>query len=153
MSEVKQYRILIVDDEAPIRMLLRDLLEDKGYTVLEAVNGEAALVTAITEQPDLMLLDICMPEMGGMETCAKLRKNPVTRNIPVIFLTAFNSDDRLEQAIDMGGNDFLGKPINSIELNVRIQAMLQTRHITDEVERFSEYIETMKTMRAQAKQP
>jgi len=150
MSDVKQPRILVVDDEAPIRILLTDLLEEKGYAVLTAVDGAAALDCAITQQPDLILLDICMPGMEGMEVCAKLRKNPVTKNIPVIFLTAFNSDERLEQAIDMGANDFLGKPINSIELNVRIKAMLQTRHIPDEVERFSEYIQTMKNLRSQA---
>ena len=150
MSDAKQPRILVVDDEAPIRILLTDLLEEKGYVVLTAVDGASALDCAITQQPDLILLDICMPGMEGMEVCAKLRKNPVTKNIPVIFLTAFNSDERLEQAIDMGANDFLGKPINSIELNVRIKAMLQTRHIPDEVERFSEYIQTMKNLRSQA---
>lgn len=150
MSDAKQPRILVVDDEAPIRLLLTDLLEEKGYAVLTAVDGASALDCAITQQPDLILLDICMPGMEGMEVCAKLRKNPVTKNIPVIFLTAFNSDERLEQAIDMGANDFLGKPINSIELNVRIKAMLQTRHIPDEVERFSEYIQTMKNLRSQA---
>ena len=153
MSEVKQPRILVVDDEAPIRMLLTDLLEEKGYTVLTAADGAAAIDCAIAQQPDLILLDICMPDMEGMEVCAKLRKNPITRTIPVIFLTAFNSDERLEQAIDMGANDFLGKPINSVELNVRIKAMLQTRHIPDEVERFSEYIQTMKTLRSQTAKP
>ena len=153
MSEVKQPRILVVDDEAPIRLLLTDLLEEKGYTVLTAADGAAAIDCAIAQQPDLILLDICMPDMEGMEVCAKLRKNPITRTIPVIFLTAFNSDERLEQAIDMGANDFLGKPINSVELNVRIKAMLQTRHIPDEVERFSEYIQTMKTLRSQTAKP
>ena len=153
MSDVKQPRILVVDDEAPIRILLTDLLEDKGYAVLTAGDGAAAIDCAIAQQPDLILLDICMPGMEGMEVCAKLRKNPITRTIPVIFLTAFNSDERLEQAIDMGANDFLGKPINSVELNVRIKAMLQTRHIPDEVERFSEYIQTMKTLRSQTAKP
>ena len=150
MSAGKQHRILVVDDEVAMRALLTDLLEDQGYQVLTAVDGEAALLSAITEQPDLILLDICMPGMDGMEACAKLRNNPVTSDIPVIFLTAFDTDERLEQAIDTGANDFLGKPINSIELKVRIKAMLQTRHIPDESERLSEYIETMKTLRAQA---
>ena len=147
MSTAKQQRILVVDDEAPIRALLAALLEDKGYEVLTAADGEEAIVSAITNHPDLILLDVCMPHMDGMQACAKLRKNLVTRDIPVIFLTAFNSDERLEQAIDMGANDFLGKPVNAVELNVRIQAMLQTHSIPDDVERLEEYIKTMKALR------
>ena len=153
MDDAKQYRILVVDDEVAIRILLTDLLEEKGYQVLTAADGEAGIDTAITHHPDLILLDVCMPNMEGMAVCAKLRQNPVTRQIPVIFLTAFNTNERLEQAIDMGGNDFLGKPINSVELHIRIKAMLQTRHIPDEVERFSEYIQTMKSLRDDAPKP
>ena len=138
MNDAKQSRILVVDDESAIRILLTDLLEEKGYQVLT---------------PDLILLDICMPKMEGMAVCARLRQNPVTRHIPVIFLTAFNTNERLEQAIDMGGNDFLGKPINSVELHIRIKAMLQTRHIPDEVERFTEYLETMKSLRDDPRKP
>ena len=91
--------------------------------------------------------------MEGMEVCAKLRQNPVTSDIPIIFLTAYNTEDRLEEAMDMGGDDFLGKPINSVELIVRIQAMLQTRNIADEFVRHNEYIKTIKTLRAQSFKP
>ena len=153
MSTAKQYRILVVDDEPNIVFLLTRLLEEKGYHVLTAANGEIALDCAITDSPDLILLDINLPHLDGMKVCAKLRKNPVTRQIPVIFLTGYNSSDRLEQAIDVGANDFLGKPINSIELFVRIQAMLQTRHISDTAERMTEYIETMKSLRARTENP
>ena len=153
MSDLKQHRILVVDDEEPIRTLITDLLEDKGYHVLTAADGEAALIAAITDHPDLILLDIRMPKMDGMQTCAKLRANPVTADIPVIFLTAFNSSEWLDQAIDVGANDFLGKPIHTVEMLVRVRAMLQTRNIPDKVERFGKYIETMKTLRSQAKKP
>lgn len=149
MSTAEQHRILVVDDDPNIVFLLTSLLEEKGYHVLTAANGEIALDCAITDSPDLILLDINLPHLDGMRVCAKLRKNPVTRQIPVIFLTGNNSSDRLEQAIDVGANDFLGKPISSVELFVRIQAMLQTRHISDTAERMTEYIEMMKRLRPQ----
>ena len=149
MSTAEQHRILVVDDDPNIVFLLTSLLEEKGYHVLTAANGEIALDCAITDSPDLILLDINLPHLDGMKVCAKLRKNPVTRQIPVIFLTGNNSSDRLEQAIDVGANDFLGKPISSVELFVRIQAMLQTRHISDTAERMTEYIEMMKRLRPQ----
>ena len=149
MSTAEQHRILVVDDDPNIVFLLTSLLEEKGYHVLTAANGEIALDCAITDSPDLSLLDINLPHLDGMRVCAKLRKNPVTRQIPVIFLTGNNSSDRLEQAIDVGANDFLGKPISSVELFVRIQAMLQTRHISDTAERMTEYIEMMKRLRPQ----
>ena len=149
MTDVTKSRILVVDDDPTIVLLLSNLLEDKGYEVLTAANGAVAIDTAITDHPDLMLLDILLPDMEGMAVCAKLRQNPVTSSIPIIFLTAYNTEDRLEEAMDMGGDDFLGKPINRIELLVRIQAMLQTRHIADEFVRHNEYITTIKTLRAQ----
>ena len=149
MSTAEPHRILVVDDDPNIVFLLTSLLEEKGYHVLTAANGEIALDCAITDSPDLILLDINLPHLDGMKVCAKLRKNPVTRQIPVIFLTGNNSSDRLEQAIDVGANDFLGKPISSVELFVRIKAMLQTRHILDTAERMTEYIETMKSLRTQ----
>ena len=149
MSTAEPHRILVVDDDPNIVFLLTSLLEEKGYHVLTAANGEIALDCAITDSPDLILLDINLPHLDGMRVCAKLRKNPVTRQIPVIFLTGNNSSDRLEQAIDVGANDFLGKPISSVELFVRIQAMLQTRHISDTAERMTEYIEMMKRLRPQ----
>ena len=149
MSTAEPHRILVVDDDPNIVFLLTSLLEEKGYHVLTAANGEIALDCALTDSPDLILLDINLPHLDGMKVCAKLRKNPVTRQIPVIFLTGNNSSDRLEQAIDVGANDFLGKPISSVELFVRIQAMLQTRHISDTAERMTEYIEMMKRLRPQ----
>ena len=135
MSALLRERILVVDDDANIRALLTVLLENEGYQVLAAADGEAGILTATLEQPDLILLDIRMPKMDGLEACDKLRANPATHAIPVIFLTAFNSHDRLEQAI---------------ELRIRIRAMLQTRNIPGEMERLGEYIKTVKALRAQA---
>lgn len=149
MSALLRERILVVDDDANIRTLLTVLLEDEGYQVLTAADGEAALTIAGAEHPDLILLDIRMPKMDGLQVCDKLRTNPDTHSIPVIFLTGFNSHDRMEMAIEMGGDDFLGKPVNAIELRIRIRAMLQTRSIPGEMERLGEYIKTVKNLRAQ----
>ena len=150
MSALLQERILVVDDDANIRALLTVLLENEGYQVLTAADGEASLPMAAAEKPDLILLDIRMPKMDGLQACDRLRANPETQKIPIIFLTAFNSHDRLEQAIEMGADDFLGKPIDALELRVRIRAMLQTRNIPSEMERLGEYIKTVKALRAQA---
>ena len=149
MSAMLRERILVVDDDANIRSLLTVLLEDEGYQVLTAGDGEAAITTATAEHPDLILLDIRMPKMDGLQVCDKLRTNPETHGIPVIFLTGFNTHDRLELAMEMGGDDFLGKPINAIELRVRIRAMLQTRSIPGEMDRLGEYIKTVKALREQ----
>jgi len=133
VSDIKPYRILAVDDDPALLFLLRTLLEETGYQVLTASDGESAIACATADKPDLILLDIHMPPgMDGLAVCAKLRKIPETRKIRVIFLTAFDTDERLEQAIKMGGNDFLGKPINTVELRLRIQAMLETNPRLDE---------------------
>ena len=150
MNNGFEKQILVVDDDAQIRALLTVLLEDEGYQVLTAADGEAALLSALTDQPDLILLDIRMPKMDGIQAYTQLQLNPVTRGIPVIFLTASHSKERLEEALDMGANDVLGKPINAIELTVRIRAMLHTRNISNEAERLGEYIRTMDGLRAQA---
>ena len=140
----------MVDDEPPILKLLTYHLEKAGYQTLAATDGEAALVLAITEKPDLIVLDVSMPQMDGMQTCAKLRTNPITNHIPVLFLTVLNSSDRLDQAMDMGANDFLGKPIDIVEVQVRIQALLETKNIADPVQRHEQYIRTMNALRAKA---
>ena len=147
MNEPKKAKILVVDDELPLREFLTDVLTEEGYEIITAEDGLQAIDRAASEQPDLILLDILMPRLDGMATCKKLRSHPMTKNIRVIFLTAFNSRDRLEEAIDANADDFLGKPINTVELCVRVRSMLNVRHIPDEVDRLEEYVKTMKSLR------
>src|SRR4030095_11236822 len=93
---VANQRILIADDEPDIRLVLRTRLERDGYTLLEARDGAEAVSMAQTESPDLIVLDVMMPEMDGVEVCNRLRASLSTRNIPVIMLTARASrDDKL----------------------------------------------------------
>ena len=149
MSEAKKSKILCVDDEPPIREILYQVLTGEGYQVLTAGDGQEALAVAAKEQPDLILLDIMMPNLDGMETCRRLRAQPTTHRPRVIILTAYDMRERLEQAITAGADDFLGKPIDLTELRIRVRSMLKVKDMVDEVDRLEAYIKSMKSLRAE----
>ncbi len=144
-------KILCVDDEPSIREFLHRVLTDEGYQVLTACDGQEALLVAVAERPDLILLDIMMPNLDGMATCRQLRERPTTRNIRIIILTAYDTRDRLEEAIAAGADDFLGKPIDLTELHIRVRSMLKVKDMNDEADRLEAYIQSMKSMRAEAR--
>ena len=148
MSEEKKSKILVVDDEPNIREFLHSVLTEDGYEVITASDGLEALSIAVEQQPDLVLLDIMMPNLDGMETCRRLRAQPATRNVRIIILTAYNQRERLEESIRAGADDFLGKPVDLTELRVRIRSMLKVKDMTDEAERLEAYIQSMKSLRA-----
>jgi DNA-binding response OmpR family regulator len=147
MSAAKKSKILCVDDEPAIRELLHRVLADEGYDVITAGDGREALQAVAQHPPDLILLDIMMPNLNGMETCRRLREQPATHNIRVIILTAYDQRDRLEESIAAGADDFLGKPIDLTELRVRVRAMLRVKDMSDEVERLEAYIRSMQSLR------
>ncbi|MFM8560022.1 MAG: response regulator, partial [bacterium] len=118
-------RILIVDDEADIREFLSMRLKLEGYSVLEAGNGAEAVVVAKEQTPDLIVLDIMMPEMDGIEVVNRLRGSFATRNIPVILLSAKCSADDKLTGLGGGANDYVTKPFNLNELVMRVQRMLE----------------------------
>jgi len=104
---VANQRILIADDEPDIRLVLRTRLERDGYSVLEARDGAEAVAMAQAEMPDLIVLDVMMPEMDGVEVCNRLRASFTTRGIPVIMLTArAGKDDRMSGLVK-GANDYI----------------------------------------------
>jgi DNA-binding response OmpR family regulator len=146
----KKAKILVVDDEPAIREFLHAVLTDEGYDVLTASDGLEALPIAVEQQPDLILLDIMMPGLNGMETCQRLRERPTTSHIRVIILTAYDQRERLEESIAAGADDFLGKPIDLTELRIRVRAMLKVREMHDEVARLEAYINSMKAMRQES---
>lgn len=116
-------RILIVEDEKPMRTALQDALEAEGYRTLTAADGEDGLQRALEEKPDLLLLDIMLPKLDGLAVCAELRRrsNPV----PVLMLTAKGQvEDRVE-GLDVGADDYLVKPFSTRELLARIRALLR----------------------------
>lgn len=122
-SEPARERILIVEDERPMRVALADALSAEGYRVLSAEDGEAGLRRALEEQPDLLLLDVMMPKLDGFAVCAELRRLKFTP--PILFLTAKGMvRDRVE-GLDAGADDYLVKPFSTQELLARVRAILR----------------------------
>lgn len=122
--------ILIVDDApANLRVLVEIMMSD--YEISVSTNGPEAIEIATSKnQPDLILLDIMMPDMDGYEVCRILRDNGKTRDIPVIFVTANTDDETLKEAFEAGGTDYVRKPVNRIELLARIQSALTQQDLT-----------------------
>jgi DNA-binding response OmpR family regulator len=116
-------RILIIEDETPMRTALTDVLEGEGYRVLSAADGESGLNRALEEKPDLILLDIMMPKLDGYEVAAELRRlaNPV----PILMLTAKGQVEDRVTGLDAGADDYLVKPFSTEELLARVRALLR----------------------------
>ena len=121
----KRSKILIVDDEIDTLLPLKMSLEVEDYLVMGASNGYEALELAKTNIPDLILLDIMMPGMDGYEVCARLKKDPVLRNIPVIMLTAKDAVREKVKGLDIGADDYVTKPFNLNELKARIKSVIR----------------------------
>jgi CheY-like chemotaxis protein len=140
-------RILVVDDEPAIREYETTLLSELGHEVLVAADGTEALELARAKQPHLILLDIMMPELSGIEVCRQLRTDPRTRDIRVIVVSAVDAKRALEESIIAGADDFLAKPIHALELMVRVRSILRVRNIPDEEERLEAYVKNLQAMR------
>ncbi len=130
----KEKNILIVDDKLDNLKVLESTLEQQGYEVRKAINGSMALMGAIAELPDLVLLDIKMPDMDGYEVCRQLKANSKTQDIPVIFISAL--DDALDKvkAFDVGGVDYIVKPFQPEEIIVRVQNQLQILNLQQQLQ-------------------
>ena len=109
-------RVLVIDDEAPIRLLCRVNLEAEGMSVLEAGDGPGGLDLARSERPEVILLDVMMPGLDGWRVAEQLLEDPVTRDIPIVFLTARADIRDRARGIDLGGLDYVTKPFNPVEL-------------------------------------
>jgi DNA-binding response OmpR family regulator len=118
-------RILIIEDEAPMRTALADLLADEGYRVLTAADGESGLERALTEKPDLILLDVMMPKLDGFAVCAGVRQRG--SDVPVLMLTAKGQIEDRVSGLDAGADDYLVKPFSTEELLARVRALLRRR--------------------------
>jgi two-component system, OmpR family, KDP operon response regulator KdpE len=122
---VRKQLVLVVDDEAPIVRLLRATLEADGYAVITADRGAAALDIVNAERPDLVVLDVMMPEMDGFETLRRIRSQSQLTRVPVIMLTARTSDIDKLKGFQSGADDYVTKPFNPDELLARINAVLR----------------------------
>lgn len=132
--EDKKATILIVDDAVINIGMLEDILSDLGYDTLSASSAAEATSLLMEKFPDLVLLDIMMPDINGYEFCQMLKENPYTRDIPVIFVSAAESDDEMEKAFEIGGVDFIKKPFNSTEIKTRVSTHLNIHMLKKELQ-------------------
>lgn len=131
-------KILIVDDNEDMRALFSQFLLKKGYCVEQAENGEAGVKKTLTFSPDLILMDIVMPEGNGYEACKKIKLNPFAKDIPVIFLSSLNDTKDKLLGFDAGGADYFPKSGELSELLARIQAHLAIRSLTNALKKANE---------------
>jgi len=140
-------RILVVDDEPAIREYETSLLSELGHEVLTAADGKEAVRLACERRPHLVLLDIMMPELSGIEVCRQLRSDPRTCDVRIIMVSALDAKRALEESILAGADDFLAKPVHALELMVRVRSILRVRDIPDREERLEAYVKNLQAMR------
>ena len=126
-------RVLIVDDVATNVRLLEAKLQHEYYTVISATSGEEAIVRAIEENPDVILLDVMMPGLDGFETCRRLKEDPKTHHIPVVMVTALDQKSDRIRGLSVGADDFLSKPIDDTLLLARVRSLAKYKSIADEL--------------------
>ena len=126
-------RILAVDDVAVNLKLLVDLLTVKGYEVLSASGGREALDKVKTGRPDLVLLDVMMPDINGYEVCRAIRADPATAILPVVMVTALDATEERVKGLEAGADDFLTKPVNQTELMARVKSLLRVKTLYDQL--------------------
>jgi DNA-binding response OmpR family regulator len=120
-----QTKVLVIDDEAPIRLLCRVNLEAEGIEVLEAPDGSSGLETARSERPDVILLDVMMPGLDGWRVAEELLDDERTSSIPIVFLTARAELRDRVRGIDLGGVEYLTKPFNPVELAPLVRNLIR----------------------------
>jgi two-component system, OmpR family, alkaline phosphatase synthesis response regulator PhoP len=136
-------KILIADDNLTNVELLEAYLDGVECETAVATDGRDTLAKVAEFQPDLILLDIMMPKLSGFEVCKALKRDPATRQIMILMVTALNELGDIERAVSAGCDDFLSKPVNKLELVKRVENMLKLRQVTDELERLRRYIDSM----------
>ena len=125
-------RILIVDDE-PVNIELIAEIFEQEHEVLFAVNGEQALKLAATSAPDVILLDVMLPGMDGFEVCSRLKSDPLTRDIPVIFITGLGDTTAETRGLELGAMDYIAKPINPPVVRMRVSNQIELKHARDQL--------------------
>lgn len=135
-------RVLVIDDSDSIHKLVEVRLRQEGLVVTGEYEGEPGIERALADQPDLILLDIGLPNVDGFEVCRRLKENPITRNIPIIFLTGTADRDSKVRGLDLGAVDYVTKPFDEVELRARVRAALRTKRLQDMLEQQS-YIDAL----------
>ena len=127
--------VLVVDDDASVRSSLTRLLRAEGFEVATEADGYGALDSVRLLRPDVVLLDVVMPDLDGLEVCRRLKANAETRLVPVALLTALSATEDRVRGLDAGADDFVAKPPERVELLARVRSLLRLKHYTDELER------------------
>lgn len=130
--------ILIADDDRSTRMLLSQIMQQEGYQVIEAVNGEDCLTAYQRFQPEIILLDAMMPIIDGFNCCDRIRSLPNSASIPILLITALDDDESVDRAFAVGATDYITKPIHWAVLRQRVRQLLQNRHTALELEQRNE---------------
>src|SRR6202521_5004599 len=134
--------ILVVDDAPANLQVLAGMLKDRGYKARPVPSGKLALQAAKAHPPDLILLDINMPEMNGYEVCERLKADDQLKGIPVIFISALTEQMDKVKAFAIGGVDYLTKPFQMEELHARVETHLKLRRLQIELEEYSRHLES-----------
>lgn len=127
--------VLIVDDDPSVRASLVKLLERDGVGVVTAEDGEEALAAFAEHEPDVVVMDVIMPRMDGIEVCRRLKGDPRSRLTPVVLVTGLDAREDRIRGIEAGADDFLSKPFDAVELLARVRSLLRMKRYTDELER------------------
>jgi len=149
-------KILVIDDQPENVFYLQDRLQKEGFAVISANSGRTGIEAAITQSPDLILLDIMMPEISGLEVCRFLVRDARTSRIPIILVTAKTSAEDMREGLQAGAVDYIKKPINKIELLARVNSALKVKESQDlflEVEKMKTFTATVVTTNHKIKQP
>lgn len=139
------HSILLIDDHYQLVQGIRNSLQEEGYEIIVAANGLDGLKAARRHRPDLVVLDINMPLMDGLEVCNRLRADNQLKKVPILFLTSRNSVEDRVQGLDSGADDYLAKPFNTAELKARVRALL--RRTLDDFEESEEQPGAMNRLR------
>jgi two-component system cell cycle response regulator len=142
-SFLPQSTVLIVDDNPQNVELLQAFLESLPVRIVTAGDGIEALKRVEEHNPDLILLDVMMPQLSGFQVCKRIKADPKTKDIQVLMVTALNELGDIERATECGTDDFVSKPVNKFELLTRVKTMLRLRHMKSELERALTYLHEM----------
>lgn len=140
-------KVLIVDDDSYVCATMEALLKNEGHKLLFANNGMEGQTMAIEERPDVILLDVMMPELDGYEVCRRLKADPVTAPIPVLLVTALSERKERLKGIDAGANDYLTKPIDAQDLRLRVRNAIYTRKLYDQLQHSFEQLKDLEGLR------
>ncbi|NEO86210.1 MAG: response regulator [Spirulina sp. SIO3F2] len=128
------YSVLVVDDDRTNFYVIEALLSQEGYDLISVESGKAALIYIEQTLPDLILLDVMMPDLNGIEVCKILKVQEQTRRIPILMVTALDAKEDMAACLEAGADDFLSKPVNGIELKARARSLLRIKQQQDEIQ-------------------